>query len=264
MWFDGQAEQFDDWAGLEPSAGRAVAQAVLDQGGAAADDLVLDVGPGTGAIGCHFSALPCRYLGLERSWRMLDVFRQKLAPCPSCLLFVLADADRPWPVGDGAAAAVFASRVVHHLDARHFVRQVFRVCRPGGYLLLGRVARQPDSLPSRLQRQKRTLLSEQGRRTRGGGQAARRVLDECTARGATGVGPVTAARWARTATARQFLTAWQEKPGMDSGAGGEELSAEGRAAVVKTLTDWAASEFGDLDRPHAFAEEYTLEGVRLP
>ncbi len=264
MWFDGQANQFDDWAGLEPSTGRAVAQAVLEQSGAAADDLVLDMGPGTGAIGFHFAALPCRYLGLERSRRMLDVFRQKLGPCPPHLLLVLADGDRPWPIRDGSAAVVFASRVVHHLQARHFVQQVFRVCRPGGCLLLGRVMREADGLPSRLQRQKRALLSEQGQITRGGGQAARRVLDECTARGATDAGPVTAARWTRTATARQFLTAWEEKPRLDNSAGGEDLSAEGRAAIVKALTDWATSEFGDLDRPQEFVEEYTLLGVRLP
>ena len=264
MWFDGRAEQFDDWAGLEPSAGQAVAQAVLEQSGAAAGDLVLDIGPGTGAIGVHFAGQRCRYLGLERSRRMLEVFRQKLGPCPPHLLLVLADGDRLWPVGDGTSAVVFASRVVHHLQAGHFVGEVFRVNRPGGCLLLGRVTREPDSLPSRLQRQKRTLLAEHGRHTRGGGQAVRRVLDECTARGATNVGPVTAARWTRIATARQFLAAWQEKPGLDSGTGSEALSAEARDAVVKALADWAANELGDLDRPQEFAEDYTLEGVRLP
>src|SRR5262245_27498120 len=169
MWFDGQAEQFDDRAGLEPSMGRAVAQAVLERSGAGADDLVLDIGPGTGALGLHFAALPCRYLDLDRSARMLEVFRRKLGPSPA-LPVLLADGDRPWPIRDRAAAVVFASRVVHHLQARHFVREVFRACRPGGCLLLGRVTREPDSLPSRLQRQKRALLAEHGLRTRGGGE----------------------------------------------------------------------------------------------
>ena len=48
--------------------------------------------------------------------------------------------DEP-PIRDRALAVVFASRVVHHLQVRHVVHEVLRVCRPGGCLLLGRVVR---------------------------------------------------------------------------------------------------------------------------
>ena len=264
MWFDGQAKQFDEWAGLEPSMGHAVVQAVLERTGAIADDLILDVGPGTGTIGVHFATVWCRYLGLDRSRPMLEVFRQKLGRCPGHMLLLVADGDRPWPIGDASVAGVFASRVVHHLHARHFTQEVFRVCRRGGCLLLGRVSRAADALPSRLQRQKGALLAEHGVRSRAGGQAVRQVIEACAARGAAVLEPVAAGRWKRTASARQLLRAWDAKPHFNSSAGAQALSADARRAVVRTLTDWAGSEFGDLDCPQEFAEEYTLEGVVLP
>src|SRR5262245_51035838 len=67
MWFDGQAEQFDDSAGLDPAVGRSIARAILQRSGATGDDVILDIGTGTGAVGLHFAALPNRYFGLDLS-----------------------------------------------------------------------------------------------------------------------------------------------------------------------------------------------------
>src|SRR5262249_730027 len=111
MWFDGQAEQFDDTSGLKPDAGRSIAQAILELGGCKNAASILDVGAGTGAIGLHFAELPCRYLGLDLSRPMLEIFRRKLEPLPPHMLLVQADSDRPWPIRDHALAVVFASRV---------------------------------------------------------------------------------------------------------------------------------------------------------
>jgi SAM-dependent methyltransferase len=263
MWFDGQADQFDDHSGLDPEVGRRVAEAVLELGGAAGGEVVLDVGAGTGAVGQHFAALPVQYVGLDASERMLVVFRRKLGAQPPHFLLLQADSDRPWPVRDGAAAVVLASRVAHHLDAHHFVSEALRVGRPGSVVLLGRVVREADSLPSRLQRHKRELLAEHGVRASGGGQAVRQVVDLCLARGAMAIGPVTVAQWTRTITPRQLLAAWEGKPQLHSGARGE-MSAEARAAVMSALAGWARQEFGDLDRAQEYTEEYTLEGARLP
>ncbi len=264
MWLDGQAREFDDHAGLEPLAGQAIVRSVLQRSGIVSDDIILDVGAGTGALGVHFATRACHYVGLDFSRRMLEVFRQKLAAYPDHVLLLQADVELPWSIRDGAVALVFASRVVHHLKVGHFVDEVFRVCRPGGYLLLGRVRREPDSLPSRLQGMKRGLLAEHGSQAPAVGQAVRQVVDECAARGAAVLNAVTAAQWTRTATPRQLLTAWEGKPQLDSRAGGGKLGAGARAAVVKALRDRALSEFGDLDREQEFNEEYSLDGVRLP
>jgi ubiquinone/menaquinone biosynthesis C-methylase UbiE len=264
MWFDGQAKQFDDSAGLEPEVGRRIAQAILDLSGATGDDVILDIGAGTGAIGRHFATFPDRYLGLELSRSMLALFRRKLVPLPRNMLLAEADCDRPWPIGARTVTVVFASRVVHHLKPRHFVQETQRVCRPGGCLLLGRVTRDADSLPSRLQRYKRTLLAEHGFSTPGGGQAVHQVVDASCATGATELPPATVARWTRSATPRQLLAAWEGKPQLISSVASKKMSVEQRAAIVNALTSWTRAEFGDLDRAQEFSEEYTLHGARMP
>lgn len=261
MWFDGQAEQFDDTAGLDPAVGRRVGEAILDVSGATGDDVILDIGAGTGAIGRHFAAFPRRYLGLELSRAMLEIFQRKLEPPPRNMLLAEADCDRPWPIGARTVAVVFASRVVHHLELRHFAQETQRVCRPGGHLLLGRVTRDAGSLPSRLQRYKRALLAEHGFSAGGGGQAVHRLVDMSREMGATELPPVTVARWTRTATPRQLLTAWERKPQLISGASSRTMSAEQRGAIIDALTGWTREELGDLDRAQEFAEEYTMHGV---
>lgn len=264
MWFDGQADQFDDTAGFTPVVGRGIAEAIVDRCGCTSDDVILDLGTGTGAIGLHFAALSIHYLGLDRSMPMLEVFRRKLGPLPPHMLLLQADSDRPWPIRDRAMAVVFASRVVHHLSTPHVVREVWRVCRPGGWLLLGRVTRAPESLASRLQRQKRALLAEQGIRPAGGGEAIQQLVAVFCEHGAHPSPPTSVARWNRTATARQILSKWEGKPELMSRSQGHPLSTAERGRVVKALTDWVRQEVGDLDRPEEFAEEYLLYGVRLP
>jgi SAM-dependent methyltransferase len=259
MWFDGQAKDFEDSSGFEPAVGRSVAQAVVE--GALGDEVILDIGAGTGTIGRHFAAFPHRYLGQELSRGMLTMFQQSLDPLPRNMLLAEADCDRPWPIADRTVTVVFASRVIHHLNLTHFVEETQRVCRPGGRLLLGRVTRDPESLPSRLQRYKRTLLEEHGLSIGGGEKAVPKVLDACSAMGATALPPATVARWTRSVTPRQLLNAWEGKPQLTSNAAGKGMSADQRAATVNALTGWARAEFGDLDQAHEVAQEYRLQGV---
>ena len=264
MWFDGQAEQFDDSAGLERGVGRSIALAILELSGFTADDALLDVGAGTGAIGVHFAALSSRYVGLDRSRPMLEIFQRKLTPWPDNMLLVQADSNRRWPICDQALAVVFASRVAHHLQPQHFVREAFRVGRSGGHLLLGQVTRDADSLPSRLQRHKRSLLAEYGVRTRAGWQAIQEITDSCCGGSTRTLPPTIVTHWSRTTTLRRLLASWERKPKLNSSSGGNALDASQRAAVVNTLTTWAQHEFGDLDCPHEFSESYALQAVRLP
>lgn len=261
MWFDGQAKDFEDSAGFEPAVGRSVAQAIVELSGALGDEVILDVGAGTGTIGRHFATLPHRYLGLELSPGMLVVFQQSLDPRPRNMLLAEADCDRSWPIEERTVSVVFASRVVHHLNLRHFVEETQRVCRTGGCLLLGRVTRDPDSLPSRLQRYKRKLLADQGFSIGGGEQAVRQVLEACCAMGATALPLTTAARWTRSVTPRQLLDAWEGKPQLTSSDATKGMRAEQRAATVSALTAWTRTEFGDLERVHEFEQDYALQGV---
>src|SRR5262249_37031139 len=216
MWFDGQAEQFDESAGLDPAVGQGIAVAIRELSNGTAEAVLLDLGAGTGAIGLHFANLPGRYVGLDLSPTMLEIFQRKLAPWPGHMLLVQADSDRPWPIRDRALAGVFASRVVHHLQPEHFVQELLRVCRVGGTLLLGRVLREPDSFPSRLLRYKQSLLAQYGIRTRAGGLAIQEIADRCCQRGGRALPATAVAQWTRTTTARRLLASWEKKPGLSS------------------------------------------------
>lgn len=264
MWFDGQAEQFDTHAALGPEVGRSIARAILNVSGGTEDDIILDVGAGTGAIGLYFAELSNRYLGMDRSRPMLEIFRRKLAPLPQHAWLVQADSDRPWPIRDHAVTVVFASRVAHHLRTEPFVHEVFRVCRPGSCLLLGQLRRDADSLPSRLQRYKRSLLAEHGLCTRSGGQANQQIIAACLQRGATPLPTTIVAEWTRTTTADQLIATWERKPQLNSMIQGPTLDAEHRTAMITRLREWARQEFGALDRPDTFMETYVLQGTRLP
>ena len=211
MWFDAQAAQFEDAAGLEPAAGRSIAQAIVNLGGCTGNDIILDVGAGTGTIGAHFADLGSRYIGLDRSWAMLNIFRRKLPAWPEPMLLVQADGDRLWPIRDHALAVVFASRVVHHLQTLHFVHEVFRVSRVGGHLLLGQVIRDVNSLPSRLRRYKRTVLAEHGLGSLPAGPIIQQIAEACLVRGAHPLPPIPVAQWTRTTTAARMLVRWKDQ-----------------------------------------------------
>ena len=114
--FEAQAPGFDGRAGLPADAARAVARAVLEIAAPGPDDLLVELGAGTGEIGQHLIE-SVRYLGIERSMAMLELFRGKLAGADDVRVRLSrTDANRTWPVGDGSAAVVFASRVAHLLD----------------------------------------------------------------------------------------------------------------------------------------------------
>src|SRR5437763_14663503 len=76
--FDAQAPGFDRRAGLPADAARAVARAVLEIAAPGPDDLLVELGAGTGEIGQHLIE-SVRYLGIERSRAMLELLRGKLA-----------------------------------------------------------------------------------------------------------------------------------------------------------------------------------------
>jgi predicted TPR repeat methyltransferase len=261
MWFDGQAREFDDSAGLEPEVGRRVAEAIVTLSSAAGDDLILDIGAGTGTIGCHFQTLPHRYVALEHSREMLSVFQRKVEPLPSHMLLVEADGDESWPVADRSAKVVFASRVIHHLNLRHFLEETARVACRGGCLLFGSIKRDPDSLPNRLKQRKRTLLVEHGLSIGSGDDSVRQVLDAACAMGATALPATTVAHWTRTTTPREILNSWEGKPQLTSSAAGRGMSPKQREATVNTLREWTLAEYGDLDHPQEFTQEYVVRGV---
>ncbi len=256
--FDTQALHYDARVGLPPHASAEIARSILDWSGAGADDLIVELGAGTGEIGVELARLPVRYLGLDGSPGMLDVFRAKTAGAAPAL--IVADCDATWPLPNGSATVVFASRVIHLLQPDHVVRETMRVCRPGGYLMLGRVQREPGSLKERLQRQRRQLLQEAGIHARQGDKGAREVIARCVLAGCVSLGRRVAAEWSGETSAGAIITSWETLSRM----GSVEVDPDTRASILAELRDWARVEFGDLERLHPFREQFVIDLARMP
>jgi len=257
--FDAQARTFDERAGIPPDAARAVARAVLDLLAPGPDDLLLELGAGTGEIGRHLAG-SMNYVGLDRSSAMLDRFLAKLgARQRARASLVKADADRSWPVDDGTVRAVFASRVAHLLEPDHLIAELRRVSEPGGYLLIGHVARDRSSVHRILRDKRELLLRARGFSPRQGRQMGRRVLDGLVASGATHIETRPVATWWAQASVGQVIDGWARLETM----GGCQLNADVRSAILAQLTDWATGELGDLTTISISEERYMLGGVRL-
>ena len=118
--FDEQAPRYDARVGLPESVSAAVARAVVERANVGADDLVLELGAGTGEIGVCLDRLPIRYVGLDASAAMLDLFRAKASPAAPSL--IVADCDRPWPLPDGfAPLGVVLARIGEQVWTRETV-----------------------------------------------------------------------------------------------------------------------------------------------
>jgi ubiquinone/menaquinone biosynthesis C-methylase UbiE len=258
--FDGQADRFDQRAGVGSEVSREVARAVLEVVQPGSDDVVLEIGAGTGEVGRHLAAA-VGYVGIDRSRAMLDRFRSRLVDAPAIVRaqLVQADAEEGWPVRETAARAVLAARVAHLLSPGHLLAEIRRVCRPGGLFLVGRVERDPDSARARLRSRRERLLRDHGLVPRGGARGTRRLLDLLTAEGATRLDPHVVASWTASTSPEQILRGWQTMTAM----GGVALPAATRAAILSELRDWAAYEFTDPARVSDSTERYLLDGVRL-
>ena len=273
--FDRQAESFDARAGLGPEAGAEIARAIMQLAGHGPDDLVLEIGAGTGELGQHLARQAARYLGLDLSRPLLSVFSSKLLAVP----LAVADCEQPWPLPDGSVRAIVASRVAHRLRPEPVTGEAMRVLRPGGMLLIGQIQRDPASLMEQLRAERRRIASG----GRGGGQERRRearsLIESLVAAGASELSPSVAARWERRRSPREIISGWEglergsgagERRGGTGGRSGRrrqefvELDDEQRTSVLRALRAWAEAAFGDLDRPVTIAEWYELRGVVLP
>jgi ubiquinone/menaquinone biosynthesis C-methylase UbiE len=256
--FDEQATRYDARVGLPESAAAAVAAGIKAFAGLQAEDLVLELGAGTGEIGMHLVHLPVRYLGIDNSAEMLRLFRDKLGEQPASLL--LADASQVWPLDDHAASVVFASRVIHLLDAKHVASETLRVCRPGGWLMLGRVLRDGDGVKERLRRRRLELLQQAGVGPLRGREGARRVIEHCLSAGAESMERRVVAEWSGAISPAEVIASWTSLSRMGSVA----VDPVSRQEILAELQDWARAELGDLDQPETYRERYAIECVRLP
>lgn len=258
--FDAQAETYDRRVGLSEPHCQAIVQAVLALVQPRPEDLLFEVGAGTGMLGIWFARAPLRYLGLDLSRGMLTAFHRRLEAPGDTMLLLQADGNARWPLAAATVRVIFSSRALHLLDPKHIVRESFRVAQPEGTLcLMGRIHRQEDSVAAMMQRQLQRLLYQYGYPGRAGLQHQQALLASYSQQGAIVLDPMVVVRWTVTRTPAQGLDAWQSKPGL----GGIDLPPHVKRAILHDLSTWAKGTFGDLQHARSSEEAYVLQGVRL-
>ncbi len=260
--FDVQAAGFDRRAGLSSSVCEEVADALVDMTAPGPEQLVLELGAGTGVIGLPLSERVGRYMGLDISHPMLEIFREKLArqgarTRPASL--VQADANQRWPLPEGSVSVVFASRAAHLFDENHLVSELLRTSLPAGaWLVLGRVRREAGSWREALRGALQERLGGLGYVPRSAGGTRQRLLSALERSGGSGAVTRIAARWSVRERPSEALGAWRGK----SGLAGVALPAAVQDEVLQWLEAWARERYGDLDAIHEAAERYELTAFR--
>lgn len=263
--FDQQAPHFDARAGMPPEVAQATAQTLQHLAALTGGNVVVDVGAGTGNVGSYVVDAGVRYIGLDVSLPMLQVFAAKLTTHPalgSTALLVAADADTDWPVRSGSTTILFFSRSVHLLHLPHVVRESLRVAHPGGaFLVIGRVRRSPESIRALLRKEMQSVLSHHGIIGRKKEELHENLMTALAAQGChvQPPGPRTVATWTVEESPAACLAAWRGKEGL----AGTPLSAPVQHAVLEELERWAHARFGNLHQLHPVPEHYELVVVEI-
>jgi ubiquinone/menaquinone biosynthesis C-methylase UbiE len=261
MLYDDQATRFDERAGVPSDAAQGIADALAEIVGTVDGRRWLEVGAGTGALSLPLLRLPIRYTGFDRSPAMLQVFRERVEAAGLDASLHVADGNARWPAEDASVDVIFSARALHHLDAAHAAAETRRViAASGGWLILGRVRRPPDSVKSVLRRQMRRLLEAEGFAPRSHEARAGAVFAALEQAGGERMEPRVAARWTRPHRPADSIAAWAEKAGL----AGIEVPDAVKARVLAGLRAWAAAELGHPDEPREQEETFELDAVRIP
>ncbi|NET10866.1 MAG: class I SAM-dependent methyltransferase [Merismopedia sp. SIO2A8] len=262
--YDQQASSYDKRVGFSETDCRQIVASVLAISNLQADDVLVEVGTGTGQIGEWFIHAPGQYIGFDVSTGMLDEFRQRLKsdpdPFKSQWQILQADGNQPWPVANASARVIFSSRAIHLLDLEHVSRECHRLAHPGGTLVVfGRIQRSKESIRDQMQKQLQQLLKKHGLKGRQGDRRQRKLLDVLIDQGAEPIDPIKAVRWPVAHSPADSLKSWQGK----SGLGGNDISDELKTEILSELEGWAIAQFGDLEQVVNSEEGYVLQGVWL-
>ncbi|MEM1180322.1 MAG: class I SAM-dependent methyltransferase [Acidobacteriota bacterium] len=248
--FDRGAAHFDQRAGLPP---RAIDQIAAEVVGLmpSKEGTCLDLGAGTGEIGAELGRRlpPGRYVGLDLSLPMLQVFRRR-APGLSRLR---GDASLPWPIADASLDAIFVSRAAHLLRPEGFCREVKRTLSRGGLLLLGGVARDRVSIRSQLRRKLQEVLAAEGIDGRRRSASWRRLRERLEAMGCRSR-RLRIVSWPVAERAIDSISSWRRKDGL----AGRPVTGARQQRLLDQVEHWATASFGDLATSHAAEETYEL------
>lgn len=247
--YDAIAPRFTRDRALPDGVADAIRAAVLGMA-AAARPRILDLGAGSGRIGAPFVAAGDDYVGADLSLGMLQAFA---AQSERPVRLVQADGFR-LPFGDAVFDAVMLVQVFGGMSAADaFVREVRRVLRVSGTVLIGRTATPDDGVDARMKRQLGVILGERD----GRGSKAREQVEGLLGASAARVERQAVASWSTPRTPRQFIDRHR------TGARFSALPDAVKDDAIAKLAAWAGQAFGSLDTASSETHSFELQIFRF-
>jgi len=138
---------------------------------------VADVGTGTGFVAAGIAPRVRRVLGIDNAPAMLEVARENLRALGVSNVDLAVGEVARLPLEDGSVDAAFANMVLHHAeDPAAMLREMARVVRPGGTVMITDEVEHPLRMDARGARRRLAgVQADAGRALLRSGDAVRRL-----------------------------------------------------------------------------------------
>jgi demethylmenaquinone methyltransferase/2-methoxy-6-polyprenyl-1,4-benzoquinol methylase len=249
--FDAVAAQFEAHRALPAGVVPLIRDAVWQATSIAVGGTALEIGAGTGRIGCAFQAAGDAYVGVDLSRGMLDEFVARERASGSRAPQLVQGDGRALPL---AAATFDVVLLVHVLSSQREWRAVLcearRVLRPDGALVLGQTVPPAGGVDRRMRAQLTDILAGLHAQTVPAGARVPEAVAWLASQARRHT-HVIAAAWDQERRPSAFLA---RQP---TGARFARLPAGVQATALARLEDWARATFGGLDA--CFSERWEFE-----
>lgn len=256
MDFDKQAPSYDRRVGLPPMVAEKIAQAVINLPSELTHLNVLEIGAGTGEIGCEIARLVHSYVAIDNSPGMLKQFRQRCQEKKLSAKIIQADGNLHWPVEAGAVNLIFSSRALHLLNLEHIISELERLSLNAKlWLIVGKVQKAPGSIPDKMRKKMRQLLKQQGVSGRSGKRFKENLLQLLVGKGAEIRANIQVTTWEKAYAPVQSLASWRNKTGL----AGVDITDETKTLILNQLEVWAKDYYGDIHQSVPVQYSYEID-----
>ena len=261
------AVQYDALRGHPPAVSAEIGEAIAST--MSANATILELGVGTGRIALPVAAAGCRVVGIDSSAHMLAALSQRLKSDGLDNVDLAQGDITALPFREGVFDGAMAIHVLHLVsDWAGVLKQVSRLVRPGGTLVLGRDWVDPASFSGMIRNYFRQTVVEVGTEMMppgataaappSGGAAIFKTLISLGAK-PEGQGEQIGAEWQTNLTPRQVLDGIRSRDDAESWVLPDDVLAE----TMRRLDAFAADKWANLDAPQPVNRRFMMGVFRF-